>query len=438
MKILKAVFILIVVSGALFLSACNSSPTTPPVTTTGSIRITSVPTGARVFLDNVDKGVTTDCTLTKVATGNRAIKLVMAGYTDYVGSATVTAGQTAAVNATLTATPPAGALSVTPAGGLTSTGPTGGPFTPASMDFSLQNTGGAAIDWTVSANQTWITVLPASGNLAAAASATVTISINAGANTLLAGAHNATVTFTNTTNATGNATRPVTLTISAAPGALAVTPAGGLSSTGPAGGPFTPSSLAYTFQNTGGTAIAWTASANQTWVTVSPTSGNLAAAAMTTVTVSINSVNANALGIGTYNALLTFTNSTNGTGNTTRPAILTVTDSSQPVSVTVDYTRVLPMPNPSGLDFPTLAWSFAPNNQGTSAMGKLADDNFTSTFVSLRTETLITIWVIDNKMHNGVTAVVCRTIKINGQTLNVGTTIYGQATFTLGNDGIVR
>jgi len=328
MNIPKVVFLLVVLSGALFLSACGGSPTTPPVTTTGSIRITSVPTGARVFLDNVDKGVTTDCTLTGVATGNRSIKLVMAGYTDYVGTAAVTAGQTATVSATLTATPPAGSLSVTPAGGLTSTGPAGGPFAPASMDFALQNTGG--------------------------------------------------------------------------------------------------------------TSIAWTASANQTWLTVSPTSGNLAAAATTTVTVSINSVNANALGVGAYNALLTFTNTTNGTGNTTRPASLTITDSSQPVTVTVDYTRVLPMPNPSGLDFPTLAWSFAPNTQGTSAMGKLADDNFTSTFVSLRTETVITMWVIDDKMHNGVTAVVCRTIKINGQTLNVGTTIYGHATFTLGNDGIVR
>jgi hypothetical protein len=63
MNILKAVSMLVVLSGALFLSACSSGPTTPPATTTGSIRITSVPTGARVFLDNVDKAVTTDCTL---------------------------------------------------------------------------------------------------------------------------------------------------------------------------------------------------------------------------------------------------------------------------------------------------------------------------------------------------------------------------------------
>ncbi len=147
---------------------------------------------------------------------------------------------------------------------------------------------------------------------------------------------------------------------------------------------------------------------------------------------------ANALGVGVYNAILTFTNTTNGTGNTTRPASLTVTDTSQPVTVTVDYTRVLPLPNPNGADFPTLAWSFPPNTQGTAGMGKVSNDNFSSALIPIRTETVITMWVIDDKMNNGTTSFVCRTIKINGQLVNVGATLYGQATFILGNDGIVR
>ena len=55
--------------------------------------------------------------------------------------------------------------------------------------------------------------------------------INNLANSLAAGTYNDTLTFTNTTNGTGNTTRPVALTVSTA-GVLAVTPAGGLTSTG--------------------------------------------------------------------------------------------------------------------------------------------------------------------------------------------------------------
>ena len=148
----------------------------------------------------------------------------------------------------------AGVLLVTPAGGLTSTGLAGGPFTPASQTYTLQNTGDTAINWTCTKTQAWTTLSAASGALAAGATVTVTVSINTAANSLAAGTYNDTVTFTNTTNGSGNTTRPVTLTV-IAPGALSVTPAGGLTSNGLVGGPFTPASQTYTLQNTGDTAI---------------------------------------------------------------------------------------------------------------------------------------------------------------------------------------
>ena len=216
-----------------------------------------------------------------------------------------------------------GALTVTPANGLTSTGVIGGPFTPSSQAYSLQNTGGTAINWTCSNVQAWTTLSAASGTLAAGASVMVTASINAAANALAAGAYNDTVTFTNTTNGTGNTTRAVVLTVTN-PGVLAVTPAGGLTSTGPVGGPFTPSSQAYTLQNTGGAALNWTCTNIQPWTTLSATSGTLAAGATATVTVSINAA-ANALTAGSYTDLATFTNTTNGSGNTNRAIVLTVT-----------------------------------------------------------------------------------------------------------------
>ena len=70
----------------------------------------------------------------------------------------------------------------------------------------------------------------ASGTLAVGATATVTVTINTAANALAAGTFNDTVTFTNTTNGSGNQTTQVALQTVVAPGVLAVTPAGGLTS----------------------------------------------------------------------------------------------------------------------------------------------------------------------------------------------------------------
>jgi subtilisin family serine protease len=107
------------------------------------------------------------------------------------------------------------------------------------------------------------------------------------------------------------------------PGALSVSPSTGLSSSGFEGGPFSPSSQIYTLSNTGGQSIAWTASKSAAWVSLSNTSGSLAAGGTTTVTVSINST-ANSLTAGSYSDTVFFTNSTNGSGNTSRNVSLSV------------------------------------------------------------------------------------------------------------------
>ena len=107
------------------------------------------------------------------------------------------------------------------------------------------------------------------------------------------------------------------------PGVLSVTPSDGLTSSGNQGGPFIPSSKIYTLANTGGSSINWTASKGQSWVSLSLTSGTLAAGANTTVMVSINS-SANSLTPDPYSDTISFINTTNGNGNTTRPVSLTV------------------------------------------------------------------------------------------------------------------
>ena len=112
------------------------------------------------------------------------------------------------------------------------------------------------------------------------------------------------------------------------PGVLSVVPTDGLTSAGSQGGPFSPSSKSYTLQNTGGSSIHWlVASIGGVPVNLSAIEGDLAAGASTTVTFSING-NANSLTPGTYNDTITFTNATNGTGNTTRPVTLTVFNTS--------------------------------------------------------------------------------------------------------------
>jgi hypothetical protein len=119
-------------------------------------------------------------------------------------------------------------------------------------------------------------------------------------------------------------TNPLSVAISApTAGTLSVNPSGGLSASGIQGGPFTPTSQVYTLQNGGGAIFSWTASKTQNWVSLSSTSGTLAAGASTTVTVSINS-NANGLNPGNYSDTVTFINTTNGNGNSTRPVALVV------------------------------------------------------------------------------------------------------------------
>ncbi len=224
--------------------------------------------------------------------------------------------------------PAPGALSVTPATGLTASGDPGGPFNPSSQVYTLTNTGDSSIDWSAAKTKSWVTLSSAGGTLAAGASTTVTVSINAAANSLTAGSYSDTATFTDTTKSV-SATRAVALTV-LAPGSLSVTPATGLTASGTAGGPFSPSNQQYTLTNTGGETINWTASVTQPWVTLSLTGGTLAVGASATATVSINS-NANGLIAGVYPDIVTFANTTNGSGNTARNVSLTVT---APIPVT--------------------------------------------------------------------------------------------------------
>jgi len=111
--------------------------------------------------------------------------------------------------------PPAGSLEVSPATGLSMMGNVGGPFTPPSQNYTLTNTGGTAISYTISKNANWVSLASTGGSLEPEASTSVLVAINSNAVSLAVGPYSDTVAFTNTTNSNGNTSRPVELTVNA-------------------------------------------------------------------------------------------------------------------------------------------------------------------------------------------------------------------------------
>jgi hypothetical protein len=93
------------------------------------------------------------------------------------------------------------------------------------------------------------------------------------------------------------------------PGSLSVTPTEGLNATGYNGGPFNPSEIIYTLENSSSVPIEWSLTKTQGWIDISKEGGVIDAGGSGTITISINS-SANALSIGAYSDTLTITNIT--------------------------------------------------------------------------------------------------------------------------------
>ncbi len=367
---------------------------------------TAVKTQAWLTLSAASGTLAAGATVPVTASINTTANTLTAGvYTDAIIFTNATNGTGTTTRSVSLNVSTAGALSVSALTGLTSSGAVGGPFTPASTLYTLQNTGANPLNWTAAVTQGWLTLSAASGTLAAGGTTTVTVSINAAANTLVAGAYSDTVTFVNATNGSGNTTRPVSLTVNAL-GALAVTPATGLTSTGPQGGPFNPSSIVYTLQNTGATALNWTAAGTQSWISLSASSGTLTPAATTTVTVTINS-GATGLATGVFADTVTFTNATNGSGNTTRPVSLTITT---PGTLTVTPTTGLTSTGPAGGPFAPASLAFTLQNTGGVALN----------WTAANSQTWVTLSAASGTLGAGATVTVTATINTGANTLAAG------------------
>ena len=95
-------------------------------------------------------------------------------------------------------------MGVLPAGDIAITGEAGGPFTPTSVVYSVENFEEFDIVYKVVADRPWISVENGTGVLGPGASAPIAISLNAAANALQGGLHTGTVQFVNQTTRAGD------------------------------------------------------------------------------------------------------------------------------------------------------------------------------------------------------------------------------------------
>jgi len=116
-----------------------------------------------------------------------------------------------------------------------------------------------------------------------------------------------TVQVTHKNNLLNNQAQPYSVAVSGLTNVFGVTPVETFTSAGPQGGPFDPTDTTYTITNNGATPLDWSVAASPSapWLTISPSSGTIAASSSATVTVSFNTA-ANSLAAGTHTTGLVF------------------------------------------------------------------------------------------------------------------------------------
>ncbi|HUJ09718.1 MAG TPA: DNA/RNA non-specific endonuclease [Verrucomicrobiae bacterium] len=230
-------------------------------------------------------------------------------------------GSTTSASSFTVTTPVVPDFTITPTGTFSSSGDQGGPFSPTTQVYTLNNTNATTLNWAAGKNATWLDLSASSGTLAGGGSTDITVTVNSAAASLLGGMYSDTVTFSNSMTG-GWVARSVNLTV-LAPGYLSVTPVKTFEATAQVGGPYASLSQDYTLSNTGSLSMNWTANATASWLSLSATSGTLAGGSSTVVTVTISS-NAINLAQGNYTDELGFTNTTNHGGDAVRDVSLDV------------------------------------------------------------------------------------------------------------------
>ncbi len=257
------------------------------VVSTGSIKIAGNAFGSQC------SGCKVVATPAESTTGQT---LQIASWTNTAITATLPSGMTGmftiSVNAAggndsiaiIAASPNAGTIAISPAS--MSFSYTAGGAIPAAQSVQIINTGGGTLAWTATASASWLSLSASSGT------APSTLSISIAPSGLGAGSYNGSVQIASSGATNTPLAVAVTLIVTVPGPALAVTPASLAFSFSNGGA--VPAAQTVSITNTGGGALAWTASSNVYWLAVSPASGN----APGSLTVSLNPAN---LAAGTYN-----------------------------------------------------------------------------------------------------------------------------------------
>lgn len=214
---------------------------------------------------------------------------------------------------------------------------TSGGGNPAAQSVAISNSGGGTLLWTAASNQPWLAVSPSSG------AGPATLSVQPATGSLAAGTYTGAITIA-ASGATGSPqTIAVSFNVAAPPPAVMTLSSTALSFSGTAGGS-NPAAQSVSVSNTGAGTMNWTASSNQAWLIVSPSSGSNSGAI---------SIGANLSGLAAGNYAGTVTVSSTG-----------ATGSPKNISVTLTVAA----PAPPVLTLSTTALSFtAPANSTNPA-----------------------------------------------------------------------
>ena len=142
--------------------------------------------------------------LTVTVAAGTTYRIQADGYQSSTGTFTLSYSFTAA----------ASAIAVTPAGNFAASGNQGGPFSissPPSGQYTIQNTGGGTLNWSITSPPAWLNFSATSGSLGAGASQTITVSVNAGSSQATTfGTYSGTISVTSNG---GSASRTASLTV---------------------------------------------------------------------------------------------------------------------------------------------------------------------------------------------------------------------------------
>lgn len=264
-------------------------------------------------------------TLTAGASQDVTLSVNVAGLSSgtHNGTMTVTATgasnspQTGGVTLTLSATPTIGLTPPT----LAFDAAQGG-TAPPSKALSLTNVGGGTLNWTAAATASWLGVAPTSGGLSGGLSQALTVTVDPTG--LVEGIYSASVTITAPGASNTPRSTTVTLNVNVVP-KIGVNPKTLSFSAATDTGTSAPSALSVT--NAGSGTLLWTAAAADSWLSVDPVGGSVAALDSQPLLLSVNAAG---MAPGHYTTTIQFDDPAASNSPQTVAVDLTVTPSALP------------------------------------------------------------------------------------------------------------